>query len=70
MPDRINSLWGAPRVHDKKCWEANMSTSSPSPNNALSRLDGIAAAATDLWLLVGRVLLGWLFLYSGYDSRS
>ena len=45
-----------------------MATSTPSPNNALSCLDGVAAAATDLWLLVGRVLLGWLFLYSGYTK--
>ena len=45
-----------------------MTTSSPSPNNALSCLDGVAAAATDLWLLIGRVLLGWLFLYSGYTK--
>src|SRR3569833_3641960 len=45
-----------------------MTISSPSPNPALSRLDGVAAAATDLWLLIGRVLLGWLFLYSGYTK--
>ena len=45
-----------------------MTTSNPSPNNALSCLDNIAAGATDLWLLVGRVLIGWLFLYSGYTK--
>ena len=45
-----------------------MATSTPSPNNALSCLDGVAASATDLWLLVGRVLIGWLFLYSGYTK--
>ncbi len=41
---------------------------SPSPNSALSHCDGIAAAATDLWLLIGRVGLGWLFLYSGWSK--
>ena len=47
-----------------------MATSSSSPNNALSCLDGVAASATDLWLLIGRVTLGWLFLYSGYGKLT
>ncbi len=45
-----------------------MTTSSSSPNNALSCLDGVAASAANLWLLIGRVLLGWLFLYSGWTK--
>jgi len=38
----------------------------PSPNGAFSALDGIAACATDLWLLVGRVLLCWVFLATAW----
>lgn len=45
-----------------------MTTSTPSPNSALSRLDGIAAYAPDFWLLVGRVLLGSLFLGGGWSK--
>jgi len=45
-----------------------MSIPASSPNHALSRLDGVAACATDLWLLIGRVLVGWLFLYSGWTK--
>lgn len=42
--------------------------STPSPNSAFSCFDGVAASATDLWLLVGRVLMGWIFLYSGWGK--
>lgn len=46
-----------------------MTTSSaPSSNSALSRLDGIAACAPDFWLLIGRVLLGSLFLGGGWSK--
>lgn len=45
-----------------------MTTSSPSSNNALSCLDGVAASAADLWLLIGRVLMGWLFLNAGWGK--
>jgi putative oxidoreductase len=34
----------------------------------LSHTDRIAANATDFLLLVGRVLLGWLFLISAWDK--
>jgi putative oxidoreductase len=34
----------------------------------LSYADGIAASATDVLLLVGRVLLGWLFLTSAWGK--
>ena len=30
--------------------------------------DGIAASTSDTLLLIGRVLLGWLFLYSGWGK--
>jgi putative oxidoreductase len=33
-----------------------------SPSSALSALDRIAAGATDLWLLIGRILLCWIFI--------
>jgi putative oxidoreductase len=36
--------------------------STESSHPLLSHADGIAASATDVLLLVGRVLLGWLFL--------
>jgi putative oxidoreductase len=42
--------------------------SHQSPNGALGGLDGIAASATDLWLLIGRVTLGWIFLASGWTK--
>lgn len=41
-----------------------MSVESESSHPLLSCTDGIAASATDFLLLVGRVLLGWLFLAS------
>ena len=44
-----------------------MST-SPSSNPSLSCLDGIANSASDLWLLIGRVLLGSLFLGGGWSK--
>jgi putative oxidoreductase len=37
-----------------------------SSHGALSHADGIAAGATDACLLVGRILLGWLFLASSW----
>ena len=43
-----------------------MSLQSESSHPLLSRADGIAANATDTLLLVGRVLLGWLFLASAW----
>jgi uncharacterized membrane protein YphA (DoxX/SURF4 family) len=43
--------------------------SSHTPESSLpvlSYTDGIAASASDVLLLVGRVLLGWLFLTSAW----
>ena len=41
---------------------------SESSLPVLSYTDGIAASATDVLLLVGRVLLGWLFLTSAWGK--
>ncbi len=46
-----------------------MSMQSGSPS-AFSAADSFAASASDLLLLVGRILLGWLFLASGYGKLS
>lgn len=42
-----------------------MALQSGSSHPALSCTDGIAASWSDVLLLVGRILLGWLFLASG-----
>ncbi|MGB7858272.1 MAG: DoxX family protein [Pseudolabrys sp.] len=39
-----------------------------SSHPALSRADGLAASTADIWLLIGRILLGWIFLRSGYGK--
>jgi putative oxidoreductase len=41
---------------------------SNSSHPALSHLDGMAANWNDFLLLVGRILLGWLFLASGWGK--
>jgi putative oxidoreductase len=43
-----------------------MATNSTHPH--LSYTDGIAASTADLLLLLGRILLGWLFLKAGWDK--
>jgi putative oxidoreductase len=43
---------------------SNQTTESSLP--VLSHTDGIAASASDVLLLVGRVLLGWIFLTSSW----
>jgi putative oxidoreductase len=42
--------------------------STPSSHSAFSALDGIAASATDVWLLIGRILLAWTFLAVGWGQ--
>jgi|SRR5215471_6807783 putative oxidoreductase len=37
---------------------------SESSHPSLSHADSVAASATDVFLLIGRVLIGWLFLVS------
>lgn len=43
-----------------------MASSANSSHPMLSCTDNLAATGSDLLLLVGRVMLGWLFLASGY----
>ena len=45
-----------------------MTTSENASHPSLSHTDSIAASCSDILLLVGRVLLGWLFLASGYGK--
>ena len=40
--------------------------STPSSHSAFSALDGIAANASDLWLLIGRIALAWVFVAIGW----
>jgi putative oxidoreductase len=42
--------------------------SNPSSHPLLSHADGAAAGALDFILLVGRVLLGWIFLMSAWPK--
>jgi putative oxidoreductase len=39
-----------------------------SSHSALSCADGLAASTADLALLIGRILLGWIFVRSGYGK--
>jgi putative oxidoreductase len=41
---------------------------NPSSHPLLSHADGVAASAFDFVLLVGRVLLGWIFLASAWGK--
>ena len=41
---------------------------SNSTHPHLSYTDGIANSSADLLLLIGRILLGWLFLKAGWDK--
>jgi putative oxidoreductase len=45
-----------------------MTTSENASHPSLSHTDSIAASWSDVLLLVGRLLLGWLFLASGYGK--
>ena len=42
--------------------------SGNSLHSALSHADGLAAGSADIWLLIGRILLGWIFVRSGYGK--
>jgi putative oxidoreductase len=41
-------------------------TQAPSSTALLSRTDSVAAAWQDFLLLVGRVMIGWIFIQSGW----
>jgi putative oxidoreductase len=56
---RIN--WETPMANDN-----DTSFRSPSSHPALSGADGMADQGRDLILLLGRVLLGWIFMQSGW----
>ncbi len=42
--------------------------SESSSHPALSCTDGLAASTADIVLLIGRILLGWIFVRSGYGK--
>ncbi len=42
------------------------SQSTSSTQSMFSALDRVAAGATDVWLLIGRVALAWVFVASGW----
>ena len=42
--------------------------SETSSHPALSYADGFAASTSDILLLIGRILLGWIFVRSGYGK--
>ncbi len=44
------------------------SRNEPSSHPALSHADGLAAGTSDILLLIGRILLGWIFVRSGYGK--
>jgi putative oxidoreductase len=45
-----------------------MSTqATPSSNASFAALDGVAAGASDLWLLIGRIALAWVFVAVGWS---
>ncbi len=39
-----------------------------SSHPVLSHADGLAASTSDILLLIGRILLGWIFVRSGYGK--
>ena len=45
-----------------------MATRSESSLPVLSHADGLAASTSDILLLIGRILLAWVFLRSGYGK--
>lgn len=40
----------------------------PSSHRTLSYADGMAAGSADIVLLIGRLLMGWIFVRSGYGK--
>ena len=45
-----------------------MATIQSNSHRALSGVDSLAASSADVLLLVGRILLGWIFVRSGYGK--
>ena len=54
----------------KPGWEqdAMATRSGNSSRSIFSHADGLAASTADIWLLIGRILLGWIFVRSGYGK--
>jgi putative oxidoreductase len=46
----------------------SLQTSHPSSHRYLSYVDGLASMWQDFFLLVGRVMIGWIFLQSGWGK--
>lgn len=44
------------------------SRNETSSHPVLSHADGLAAGTSDILLLIGRILLGWIFVRSGYGK--
>lgn len=47
-----------------------MSMQTRSSHDVLSHADGVAASSTDTLLLIGRVLLGWIFVAAGWGKLT
>ena len=45
-----------------------MATIQSNSHRALSGVDSLAESSADVLLLVGRILLGWIFVRSGYGK--
>jgi putative oxidoreductase len=56
-------------LNDRALAETKMALSNePSSHRALSYADGLAESSGDILLLIGRVMLGWIFVRSGYGK--
>jgi len=58
----------APGPHQMRRKQLMTLTSGTSSHPALSGADGLAANTSDILLLMGRILLGWIFVRSGYGK--
>src|SRR5262245_58511366 len=48
----------------------NMPAQSESSHPMLSHADGVATSTADILLLIGRIMIGWLFLSSGWAKLT
>jgi putative oxidoreductase len=62
--------WGCIWFHPRSAMGRNKMNSSiqNSSHSALSGADGLATSTSDVVLLIGRILLGWIFVRSGYGK--
>jgi putative oxidoreductase len=54
--------------HEHGPGEIMLLNNQPTSHPALSYADGLAASASDIVLLIGRIMLGWIFLRSGFGK--